>query len=568
LALNAKYREIIVAADEPDGASGKRVSGGRALVQALKNQGVDRIYCVPGESYLPVLDALYDFPDIALVSARHEGAAANMAEADGKLTGRPGICFVTRGPGATHAAVGIHTAFQDSTPMVLFIGQVARDARDREGFQEVNFRAMFAPLAKWVAEIDDAARIPEYVARAFQTAMSGRAGPVVLSLPEDTLTAEIPSPPPSQPAVSTASAPRPADLERLTSLLGLASRPILIVGGSGWTSESCQALTQFAQRNALPVVASFRRQDLIDNRHENYCGHLGLGVNPKLAERVRTADLIVAIGSRLSENTTGGYTLLTPPTPAQTLVHVHPDPNEPGRVYHPALAMSCGPAEFSLALAGIQIPGREQRENRLRTARAEYLAFSAPAAAATDKVDLSAVVAWLNGQLKDDAIIANGAGNYTIWVHRYFRYRQLRTELAPISGAMGYGVPAAIAAQLRFPKREVVAFAGDGCFLMYPQELATAVQHHANLTIIIVNNGQYGTIRMHQERRYPGRPIATDIVNPDFVALGQSFGAYAERVSRTDQFPDAYRRAAAAGRPAVLELMVDPAQSTPSLRLA
>jgi acetolactate synthase-1/2/3 large subunit len=562
------YREKIVAADEPDGASGKRVSGGRALVQALKNQGVDRIYCVPGESYLPVLDALYDFPDIALVSARHEGAAANMAEADGKLTGRPGICFVTRGPGATHAAVGIHTAFQDSTPMVLFIGQVARDARDREGFQEVNFRSMFAPLAKWVAEIDDAARIPEYVSRAFQTAMSGRAGPVVLSLPEDTLTAEIPSPPPSQPAVSTASAPRPADLERLTSLLGLASRPILIVGGSGWTSESCQALTQFAQRNALPVVASFRRQDLIDNRHENYCGHLGLGVNPRLAERVRTADLIVAIGSRLSENTTDGYTLLTPPTPAQTLVHVHPDPNEPGRVYHPALAMSCGPADFSLALAGIEIPGREQREDRLRTARAEYLAFSAPAAAATDQVDLSAVVAWLSGRLEDDAIIANGAGNYTIWVHRYFRYRQLRTELAPISGAMGYGVPAAIAAQLRFPKREVVAFAGDGCFLMYPQELATAVQHHANLTIIIVNNGQYGTIRMHQERRYPGRPIATDIVNPDFVALGQSFGAYAERVSRTDQFPDAYRRAAAAGRPAVLELIVDPAQSTPSFRLA
>ena len=557
-----------MAANEPDGAAGKWVSGGRALVQALKNQGVDRIYCVPGESYLPVLDALYDFPDIALVSARHEGAAANMAEADGKLTGRPGICFVTRGPGATHAAVGIHTAFQDSTPMVLFIGQVARDARDREGFQEVNFRSMFAPLAKWVAEIDDASRIPEYVSRAFQTAMSGRAGPVVLSLPEDTLTAEIPSPPPSQPAVSTASAPRPADLERLTSLLGLASRPILIVGGSGWTPESCQALTEFAQRNALPVVASFRRQDLIDNRHENYCGHLGLGVNPSLAERVRTADLIVAIGSRLGENTTGGYTLLTPPMPAQTLVHVHPDPNEPGHVYHPALAMSCGPADFCLALAGIEIPGRERRQNWLRTARTQYLAFSAPALSVTDKVDLSAVVAWLSGRLKEDAIVANGAGNYTVWVHRYFRYRQFRTELAPVSGAMGYGVPAAIAAQLRFPGREVVAFAGDGCFLMYPQELATAVQHHANLTIIIVNNGLYGTIRMHQERRYPGRPIATNIVNPDFVALAQSFGAYAERVSRTDQFPDAYRRAAAAGRPAVLELIVDPAQSTPSFRLA
>jgi acetolactate synthase I/II/III large subunit len=548
--------------------AGKYVSGGEALVRALQNQGVDRIFCVPGESYLPVLDALYDCPDIALVSAKHEGAAANMAEADGKLTGRPGICFVTRGPGASHAAVGIHTAFQDSTPMILFIGQVARDARDREGFQEVNFRAMFAPLAKWVAEIDDAQRIPEYVARAFQTALSGRAGPVVLSLPEDTLAAQIPLPPASQPAVVTGSAPRPADLDRLASLLGCASRPLLIVGGSGWTAPGCRALTDFAQRHALAVVASFRRQDLIDNRHENYCGHLGLGVNPSLAARLRTADLIVAIGSRLSENTTGGYTLLTPPTPAQTLVHVHPDPNEPGRVYHPALAMACGPADFSLALAGIEIPGREKRQNWLREAREEYLAFSTPAAATTDKVDLSAVVAWLSGELKDDAIIANGAGNYTLWVHRYFRYREFRTELAPVSGAMGYGVPAAIAAKLRFPGREVVAFAGDGCFLMYPQELATAIQHGANLTIIIVNNGLYGTIRMHQERRYPGRPIATDIVNPDFVALGQSFGAYAERVSSTEQFPDAYRRAASAGRPAVLELIVDPAQSTPSFRLA
>ena len=553
-----------MAANESNSASGNCISGGRALVNALKNQGVDRIYCVPGESYLPVLDALYDSPEISLVSARHEGAAANMAEADGKLTGRPGICFVTRGPGATHASVGIHTAFQDSTPLILFIGQVSRDDRDREGFQEVDFRAMFAPLAKWVAEIDDAARIPEYVSRAFQTAVSGRAGPVVLSLPEDMLSAHVTLPPPSQPAVSTAAAPRASDLARLTSLLGFASRPLLIVGGSGWTSEGCRALTDFAQRNALPVAASFRRQDLIDNRHENYCGHLGLGVNPRLAERVRTADLIVAVGSRLGENTTGGYALLTPPAPVQTLVHVHPDPNEPGRVYHPALAMACGAADFSLSLAGIGIAGHEKRRAWLREAREQYLAFSAPAAqCATDKVDLSAVVGWLSSQLRDDAIIANGAGNYTLWVHRYFRYRQPRTQLAPVSGAMGYGVPAAIAAKLRYPGREVVAFAGDGCFLMYPQELATAVQHRANLTIIIVNNGLYGTIRMHQERRYPGRPIATDIANPDFVALARSFGAYAERVMRTDVFAEAYRRAAGAGRPAVLELMVDPAQSTP-----
>jgi acetolactate synthase-1/2/3 large subunit len=563
--MPSRAKETSVAENERDSPAGSSVSGGWALVRALRDQGVDRIYCVPGESYLPVLDALYDFPEIELVSAKHEGAAANMAEADGKLTGRPGICFVTRGPGATHASVGIHTAFQDSTPLILFIGQVSRDERDREGFQEVNFRAMFAPLAKWVAEIDDAARIPEYVSRAFQTALSGRAGPVVLSLPEDTLSAPLLLPPASAPVVSTAAAPRACDLARLAALLGRAARPLLIVGGSGWTAASCLALTDFAQRNALPLVASFRRQDLIDNRHQNYCGHLGLGVNPLLAARVRAADVIVAIGSRLSENTTGGYSLLTPPTPAQTLIHVHPDPNEPGRVYHPTLAIACGPADFSAALADITLAGDAQRQSWLQEAREQYLAFStpAPATAAADPVDLSAVVAWLSSHLKEDAIIANGAGNYTLWVHRYFRYRQPRTELAPVSGAMGYGVPAAIAAKLRHPGREVVAFAGDGCFLMYPQELATARQHRANLTIIIVNNGLYGTIRLHQERRYPGRPIATDILNPDFVALGRSFGAYAERVAATDQFPDAYRRAASAGCPAVLELMVDPARLTP-----
>jgi acetolactate synthase I/II/III large subunit len=315
------------------------------------------------------------------------------------------------------------------------------------------------------------------------------------------------------------------------------------------------------------VVSSFRRQDLIDNRHENYCGHLGLSVNPSLAERVANADLIVAAGSRLGENTTDGYTLLTPPVPRQRLVHIHPDPTEPGRVFQPTLAMGCGLADFGRALDGLEIPGREHRQEWLREARAAYVAFSEPLPSITDQVDLTSVVGWLSANLPDDAIIANGAGNYTLWVHRFFSYRQPRTQLAPISGAMGYGVPAAIAAKLRYPDREVVAFAGDGCFLMYPQELATAIQHQANLIILIINNGSYGTIRMHQERRYPGRPVATDILNPDFVALARSFGAYAERVSSTDQFPDAYRRASAAGRPAVLELIVDPAQSTPTFRL-
>lgn len=542
-------------------------TGGQILVAALRSQAVDRIYCVPGESYLPVLDALYDTPEIAVVSARHEGAAANMAEADGKLTGRPGVCFVTRGPGATHASIGVHTAFQGSTPMVLFIGQVARHSRDREGFQEVDLRAMFAPLAKWAAEIDDATRIPEYIARAFQTAISGRPGPVVLSLPEDMLSAVVSTASQIRPVVAASATARAQDLQQLAEMLQLASRPLLVVGGSGWSVEALDALRDFAHRNSLPLLASFRRQDLVDNRHENYCGYLGLGVDPNLAERVKSADLIVSVGSRLSENTTSGYSLLIPPRPQQTLVHVYPDPNEIGHVYQPALGIACGLSDFGRALSDVTIAENPQRSRWLKDARTAYVKFSSPPSAPAGHLNLSAVVGWLSGHLKDDAIVANGAGNYTVWVHRYFRYRQFRTELAPVSGAMGYGVPAAIAAKLRYPEREVVAFAGDGCFLMYPQEIGTAVQHKANLVIIVVNNGIYGTIRMHQERRYPGRVMATDIHNPDFLALAQSFGAYAERIDNTQAFPPAYERAVAAARPAVLELRVDPAQLTPTFRL-
>lgn len=543
-------------------------TGGQILVEALRRQGVDRIYCVPGESYLPVLDALYDVPEISVVSARHEGAAANMAEADGKLTGRPGVCFATRGPGATHASVGVHTAFQDSTPMVLFIGQVARGARDREGFQEVDFRAMFAPLAKWVAEIDRPARISEYIARAFHVAVSGRAGPVVLSLPEDMLAEAIDTAAQSPPAASPARAmPRPSDLRALGELLSQSLRPLLVVGGTGWSKEGCAALAEFARRNALPALASFRRQDLLDNGSDNYCGHLGLGVDAALAERVKSADLIVAIGSRLGENTTNGYTLLAPPVPRQTLVHVHPDPNELGRVYHPRLAIASDLSEFAMAAATLEIGHHEGRAAWLREARQAYVRFAAPPSPAAGTMDLAAVVGWLSDNVAEDAIVASGAGNYTVWVHRYFRYRRPRTEMAPTSGSMGYGVPAAIAAKLRHPDREVIAFAGDGCFLMYPQELGTAVQYNANLSVILVNNGTYGTIRMHQERRYPGRVIATQLVNPDFVALARSYGAFAERVETTEGFPDAYRRARAAGRPALLELGVDPEQLTPGFRV-
>jgi len=551
-------------------------SGGQILVDALRQQGVDRVYCVPGESYLPVLDALVDAPEIAVVSARHEGAAANMAEADGKLTGRPGICMVTRGPGATHASIGVHTAFQDSTPMILFIGQVARDAKDREGFQEVDFRAMFAPLAKWAAEIDDAARIPEYIARAFRVALSGRAGPVVLSLPEDMLSDVISAPTQPEAVVAAGANVRASDLQAVSELLAKASKPLLVVGNSGWTDSGRQGLLQFARKNQLPIIASFRRQDIIDNRDANYCGHLGLGVDPTLAERLKMADVIVSIGSRLGENTTNGYTLLTPPASTQTLVHVYPDPNELGRVYQPRLAIACGVADFGTAIADLDLSAFKggdaaKRSAWLQEAREAWLKFTTPPQAAAPSggfVNMSTVVGWLSDHLSDDAIVCNGAGNYTVWVHRFYRYKHPRTELAPISGAMGYGVPAGVAAALRFPKRTVVAFAGDGCFMMYPQELATAVQHNANLVILVVNNGIYGTIRMHQERRYPGRVMATDLINPDMVALAHSFGAFAERVESTEGFAAAFQRAVDSKKPALLDLRVDPAQISPTFRLS
>jgi acetolactate synthase-1/2/3 large subunit len=451
--------------------------------------------------------------------------------------------------------------------MVLFIGQVARNARDREGFQEVDFRAMFAPLAKWAAEIDCAARIPEYVARAYRVAISGRPGPVVLSLPEDVLSETIPEPAQARAVVIGGSSPRRTELDALAAMLISASRPLLIVGGSGWTEESCGQLRDFATANELPWISSFRRQDLIDNGHDSYCGHLTLGLDAGLAERVKSADLIVAVGSRLGEITTNGYSLLAVPSPKASLIHVHPDPDELGRVYQPHLVISCGLHDFARAAAEITSPSSARRKSWLREARAAYVNFSTPTAPSREHVDLAAVVGWLSDNLPDDAIIANGAGNYTVWVHRYYRYRRPRTELAPTSGAMGYGVPAAIAAKLRYPHRQVVAFAGDGCFLMYPQELGTAVQHRANAVFIVVNNGTYGTIRMHQERRYPGRVIATDLLNPDFVALARSYGAYAERVDKFEGFPEAYWRAVSANRPSLLELRVDPAQLTPAFRL-
>jgi acetolactate synthase-1/2/3 large subunit len=530
--------------------------------------GVDRLFCVPGESYLDVLDALYDTPHIALVVAKHEGAAANMAEADGKLTGRPGICFVTRGPGATHASVGVHTAYQDSTPMILFVGQVQRNVRGREAFQEVEFRQMFAPLAKWVAEIDAADRIPEYVLRAFQVATSGRPGPVVLALPEDVL-AEPSSAADTQPFRAAQAAPRDADLALVRGELERANQPLLVVGGSCWTDHGCAALARFAEANALPVLASFRRQDLIDNDHACYAGHLGLGMPPHLQQRVKGADLIVALGTRLGDITTMTYSLLRPPRVSARLVHVHAEPTELNRVYQADLAIAASPSLAALGLAALPPVTAPRWRAWTESARREYETFiRAPEPGPRRGVDLAVVVRHLATHLPADAIVANGAGNFTVWVHRFYTYRQPHTELAPTSGSMGYGFPAAVAASLRYPTRMTVCVAGDGDFLMYPQELATAAQYGARIIVLVANNGMYGTIRMHQDRRFPGRVSGTELAGPDFVALARSCGAHAERVETTDAFASAFERACAAGRTAVLELVTDPDQITPDRRLS
>jgi acetolactate synthase-1/2/3 large subunit len=549
--------------DSPTGAR----AGGRILVDALRIHGADRLFCVPGESYLEVLDALYDTPQITLVVAKHEGAAANMAEADGKLTGRPGICFVTRGPGATHASIGVHTAYHDSTPMILFIGQVQRDVRGREAFQEVEFRQMFAPLAKWVAEIESADRIPEFVLRAFQVATSGRPGPVVLSLPED-VSAEQSAACDTQPYQAVQAAPRDGEVAAVRDELQKASKPLLIVGGSSWSDAGCAALARFAEANALPVLASFRRQDLIDNRHACYAGHLSLGLPPFLQQRVKAADVIIALGSRLGDVTTMTYSLLKPPRIAARLVHLHPDANELNRVYQADVPIIAAPAAAAVRLAEMPPVESSRWRDWTDAARREYENFTAvPDKGPREGVDMAVVIRHLATRLPENATIANGAGNFTVWVHRFFTYKTPHTELAPTSGAMGYGFPAAIAAALRYPDRVTVCVAGDGDFLMYPQELATAAQYGARLLVLIVNNGMYGTIRMHQERRFPGRVSGTDLASPDFVALAQSFGAYAERVDTTDAFAPAFERALAAERSAVLELRVDPNQITPDRRL-
>lgn len=543
---------------------------GHALVEALVEQGVDTAFGVPGESYLAVLDGFHEHRErIRFVACRQEGGAAFMAEAQGKLSGRPGICFVTRGPGATNASIGVHTAFQDSTPMVLFVGQVASDQRDREAFQELDYRQVFGPgtlgMAKWVGEVHDPDRLPEYVARAFHTAMQGRPGPVVLVLPEDMLAATTAASvlPRTEPATAW---PAPGAMRDLRAMLAAAERPFVIAGGSGWTAESVQALQRFAENWGLPVGCGFRFQDTFDNRHPLYAGDVGIAINPKLAQRIREADLVLAVGVRLGEMTTSGYTLLQVPRPAQKLVHIHAGAEELGRVYSADLMLQSAMCHAGKALETLAAPaGTPRWADWAAAAHADYEANHV--APEVVPMDMAQVMKTIQRLAPEDTVYTNGAGNYAGWLHRYVRYVGLqhhgRTQLAPTSGAMGYGVPAAVAASLLYPQRTVVNIAGDGDFLMTGQELATATGYGATRLIsVVVDNGTYGTIRMHQERDYPGRVSGSDLFNPDFVALGKAYGWRAERIEATAQFEPAFAAALESGRPTLLHVKLDTDVST------
>jgi len=531
-------------------------TGGQTLIDQLRIQGVERVTCVPGESYLAALDALYD-SGVDVLICRNEGGAAMMAEAYGKLMGRPGVCFVTRGPGATNASHGVHIAMQDSTPMILFIGQVDRSMKDREAFQEVDYRAMFGSIAKWVVEIDSAARIPELIARAFRVAMQGRPGPVVIALPEDMLveTCRVPDAPRVEPAAAW---PAPADMSRLADLLAAAQRPIAVLGGSGWNAEACAAFAAFAERAGLPVATSFRRASLFDAKHPNYAGDLGIGPDAKLTARIKDADLLLLLGGRLSEMPSGSYTLLDIPVPKQKLVHVHPGAEELGRVYQATLSIQAPPKSFVAALQTLSVPASPAWEETAKAAHDDYLAWSETPRTLPGDFQYGQIVAWLRDRLPGDSIICNGAGNYAGWIHRHYRFHQYGTQLAPTSGSMGYGVPAAVMAKRQCPDSIVVAFAGDGCVLMNGQEFATAVQYDAPIVVVVLDNGQYGTIRMHQEREYPGRVVGTQLRNPDFAAMAIAFGGHGEHVHTTEAFAPAFERALASGKPAILHCHLDP----------
>ncbi|MFC2250400.1 thiamine pyrophosphate-binding protein [Labrys portucalensis] len=536
-------------------------NGGRLIVDALVAQGVEQVFCVPGESYLAVLDALHDAP-INVTVCRQEGGAAMMAEAVGKLTGRPGICMVTRGPGATNASHGVHIAMQDSTPMILFIGQIETGMREREAFQEVDYKAFFGSMAKWVVEIDKAERIPELVTRAFRVAMQGRPGPVVVALPEDMLveTATVADAAYVEPAQTW---PGRDELARLEALLGEARKPLLIVGGSGWSDEAVTSLVRFAERFDLPVGTSFRRQMLFPADHPNYAGDVGIGPNPKLAQRIKEADLLILAGGRLSEMPSSSYSLVDIPTPRQKLVHIHAGAEELGRVYQPTLAIHATAQAFASALDGLQPSGSLPWSAETRQANRDFHDWTDEPKPIPGTFQYGEALLWLRDRLPEDAVICNGAGNYAIWVQRYLRFRRYGTQLAPTSGSMGYGMPAAVAAKALDRSKTVVCFAGDGCFMMNGQEFATAVQYDLPIIVVVVDNGMYGTIRMHQEREFPGRISATKLKNPDFAAYAVAFGGHGETVTTAAEFGPAFERALASGKPAILHCRMDPEAITP-----
>jgi len=537
--------------------------GGQILVDHLKAEGVRRVFSVPGESFLAALDGLYD-SGIANVVCRHEGAAAMMADAHAKLTGEVGIAFVTRGPGATNASAGVHIARQDSTPMILFVGQIDQSHRDREAFQEVDYRRTFGGLAKWATEVDDIHRLPEYLSRAFHLAQSGRPGPVVIALPEDMLSAlsDTPDLPPRKAPLAA-----PPQTAAIWAALRRAEKPLIVVGGPHWSKQASGDLAELATASGLPVAVTFRRQDRIDNRHPNYAGDLGVGMNPKLAARLKEADLLLVIGTRLGDTATNGYELIDPAAPGKTILHIHSDPDELGHVWRPDLAMVASAPAMVAALAASVPAGLPDWSAWTRAANADYRAFATPRET-PGAVKLEQVMRWLSEHVEDDSIATNGAGNYAAWMHRYFRPRAFPGQIGPTSGSMGYGFPAAVAASLEHPGKTVLCFAGDGCFQMTLNELSTARQYGATPVVILANNGRYGTIRAHQERTYPARVSGTDLFNPDYAALARAYGGHGETVRRTEDFPEAFARARASGLVSVIELVLDPEALSPGQDLA
>lgn len=538
-------------------------SGGRVLVECLLAHGVDTVFCVPGESYLTVLDALYDVQDrIRIIVGRHEASVGQMAEAYGKLTGKPGICFVTRGPGACHASIAVHTAHHDATPLILFVGQVGRDQLGRDAFQEMDYHGLFDLTAKWVVEINDPNRISELVSRAFHTAVNGKSGPVVVSIPED-MQNDLCAPAVPAHYKLAGAAPSTEALEQLQSLVEAAERPILMLGGSGWSAESVADIRSFAEAFGLPVATGFRRQDLFDNSHSNYIGDMGIAPSKDLVGQIRDADLLLVVGERLGDATSSSYTTFKIPRPSQKLIHVHAGAEELGALYEADLLINATAREFSGAVARLRPRGSIDRGTWIGAGRSAYERFSVPPISGHPKIDVARIITDLSDRLPSNAIISNGAGLYTAFVHRYYQFRDYVSQLAPTTGAMGYGLPAAIAAKVVYPDRPAVCFAGDGCFMMASQELATAVMFNLNIIVIVIDNSSYGSIRYHQEKYFPGRVFATDLLSPDFVALAQSYGAYAERIEATEDFAAAFERAINSGRPALLTFRQDITEVVP-----